>query len=494
MAKGFSGFTADSFQNVPADLGIGANNLLSASTYGFNPITRNRVKLDYMYRGSWIVRAAVDAVADDMVRAGIHIDGDVPPEDMDKLSKYIRQLQIWQKINQALKWARLYGGSVAVMMIDGQDPSTELRLDSVGPRMFKGLLVLDRWMLQPYSSEVVTELGADFGDPKYYTVVADAKAIPNMRIHHTRCLRFEGVPLPYWQKMSENGWGLSVVEPMFDRLLAFDSATTGAAQLIYKAHLRVHKIAGYRELVGAGGPLYQAFIKSMNMMRTLQTNEGYTAIDKEDEIQFSSYGFGGLSDMLIQFGQQISGALQIPLTRLFGQSPAGLNSTGESDLRNYYDYVNAEQESTLRDPVTILLHVIYRSKFGRPLPENVDFSFSPLWQISDVEKATIAQNIASAVGDALDHNIITTEIAMRELRQSSRRTGIFSNITDDDIADAKNAPPDLGELGVTPFGGAAAGESAMPHQAPGISGEQQKRFYGESEAAWSDGPALRVAK
>ena len=30
-----------------------------------------------------------------------------------------------------------------------------------------------------------------------------------------------------------------------------------------------------------------------------------------------------------------SGALQIPLVRLMGQSPAGLNSAGESDLRTY---------------------------------------------------------------------------------------------------------------------------------------------------------------
>jgi len=465
-------FTADSFLNVAADLGIGANNLMSQSAYGFNPITRNRVQLDYMYRGSWIVKQVVDAIPDDMTRAGISYNTDLPPDDTDALTKYLQQLQVWQRLNATLKWSRLYGGAIAVMMIDGQRPDTPLNISTIGRGSFKGLLVLDRWMLQPFSDEVVIDLGAEFGDWKYYTVVADARGLPNMKIHHSRVIRFEGVQLPYWQKMTENGWGLSVVEPLFDRLLAFDSATTGAAQLVYKAHLRVYGVDGYRDIVAAGGPVYQAFVQSMNLMRQYQSNEGITIIDKEDSFQFNAYAFAGLSDMLIQFGQQLAGAAQTPLTRLFGQSPAGLNSTGEGDMRNYYDSVNATQESRLRGPLNLVLNIAYRSRFGKPLPDGFDYSFNPLWQLKDDEKANIAQTVTGAVTQALEAGVITPATALKELRQSSRTTGIYTNITDEDIEEAENAPPDVNEMmpGGMPnnegSGPPGPGDDVLTHQGP----------------------------
>ncbi|MFQ8761936.1 MAG: anti-CBASS protein Acb1 family protein [Intestinimonas sp.] len=53
----------------------------------------------------------------------------------------------------------------------------------------------------------------------------------------------------------------------------------------------------------------------------------------------------------------LSGASRIPVTKLFGRSPAGMNATGESDLRNYYDYVDTLREAKLRPILEKLLPV-----------------------------------------------------------------------------------------------------------------------------------------
>jgi phage-related protein (TIGR01555 family) len=216
-------------------------------------------------------------------------------------------------------------------------------------------MVLDRWMVWPHLDDPVRDLGKDYGMPKYYEVVSDARTIPHARIHYTRCIRMDGVELPYWQRMAENYWGLSVIEPLFDRLIAFDSATQGAAQLVYRAHLRTLKVKQLREAIAFGGAAYQGIIEMVKQLRLYQANEGITLLDADDEFETHSYGFGGLSEVLIQFGQQLSGAAQIPLVRLFGQSPAGLNATGESDIRNYYDFINSMQEDRLRRPVRMLI-------------------------------------------------------------------------------------------------------------------------------------------
>ena len=63
----------DGFDNFVSRLGLNNNNTLSAGTYTFNYITRNRILLEAAYRGSWIVGAIIDNPAEDMTRAGIDI-------------------------------------------------------------------------------------------------------------------------------------------------------------------------------------------------------------------------------------------------------------------------------------------------------------------------------------------------------------------------------------------------------------------------------------
>src|ERR1017187_9826862 len=162
--------TADSYQNFAQQLGIGTSSSLSSSSFGFNPITRNRILLDWMHRGNWLAGIGVDLIAEDMTRAGITIEGEMDPSDMSKIEKRMTKLGVWNKICDAIKWARLYGGSIAVMLIDGQNPQTPLRLDTIGKGSFKGLLVLDRWMVEPSLNDLVTEYGPSLGLPKFYTV------------------------------------------------------------------------------------------------------------------------------------------------------------------------------------------------------------------------------------------------------------------------------------------------------------------------------------
>ncbi|MGC8059519.1 anti-CBASS protein Acb1 family protein, partial [Salmonella enterica] len=76
-----------------------------------------------------------------------------------------------------------------------------------------------------------------------------------------------------------------------------------------------------------------------------------TVIDAADKLQADTYTFAGLADMLIQFAQQLSGALGIPLSRMFGQSPAGLSDTGEGPRRQYHEKVHQKQEKDLRTPL-----------------------------------------------------------------------------------------------------------------------------------------------
>lgn len=438
--------TNDSFQNFTARVGMGTANQNSDSSYGFNFVSRNRIQMEAVYRSSWLAGRAVDCRAKDMTREGIEFNSVMPPEEKDKLSRAFESLQIWKGLCDNEKWSRLYGGSIAVMLIDGQRPETPLRLDTIGPGQFKGLLVLDRWLVQPSLENLVTEYGPDLGKPKYYTVVADAQALINQKIHYSRVIRREGVELPYWQRIAENGWGQSVLERLWDRLVAFDSVTAGTAQLVYKAHLRTYKVQNLRELIATGGRTFEALLQQINMIRQFQSNEGLTLMDSTDEFETHQYSFSGLDSVIDKFAEQVCGAIETPDIILFGQSPGGLSNGDDSSVRIYYDGIRADQDSALRPGVTTLCDVISRSELGKPLPEGFAFDFVPLWQLSDTEKSEVGAKDTNSVVQAFDAGIVDRGTALKELRQSSNTTGLWSNITDEDIKEAESEPPpDLGE-------------------------------------------------
>lgn len=452
--------TADGFANLVQRSGINlGQNSISAGTYTLTSLlSRNRIKLEAMYRQNWITGSMIDSVAEDMTRAGMDLSGDVDPSRIEEIQNTFDDMNVWGALLDTIKWARLYGGAVAIIQVAGQDLTSPLRLETIGVGQFQGLAVYDRWMIQPDLQRMIAS-GPDIGLPEYYRVVSGYDATSQtyaygQSIHYSRLIRQIGIKLPPYQAMTEEYWGESVLERLEDRLISFDTATMGAANLIDKAHLRMIGIDGLRDILAAGGPAEENLMKMFTYVRQMQTNEGITLLDKNDEWQTGTYTFSGLADMMLQFGQQLSGATQIPLVRLFGMSPAGLNATGESDLRTYYDGIGTKQETNLRSGIQTLLKVVYRSLYGEDLPPSLKMKFAPLYQTSDTENAVNAKTITETVIGAHSEGLVSTAVAMRELRQMSDDTGIFGNISDEDIAaaevEAVPAAPTAAVLPATP--------------------------------------------
>jgi uncharacterized protein len=441
------GVTVDSFVNFQHKLGVGADNALSGASYGFNPITRNRNLLEWIHRGSWLGGVAVDVVANDMTRAGVELTGEFAPEDASRLHKAVTVHQVWPTINEGIRWGRLYGGAIVVALVDGHDLREPLRLEAVGQGSFKGLLTLDRWMVEPTLENLVTDLGPHLGLPKYYRVGTNAPALRGAVVHHSRVvMRPVGVELPYQQRLTENLWGLSVLERLYDRMIAFDSASTGMAQLVYKSYIRTLKIDGYREIVAQGGAAAAGLAAYVDMMRRFQGIEGMTVIDAKDDLDVqTAQSMTGMADALDRFAQQCAGALEVPLTRLLGLSGGGLNGTNDADLQLYYDSIYQKQE---REVVGITnIYKLEAASLGLQLPPDFGIEFNSLQETPETEKGENATKAVDAVTKAMDAGLFGQKTGLKELRQQSRRTGYFTNITQamiDAASDDASPPPGMG--------------------------------------------------
>jgi hypothetical protein len=94
--------TRDTFQNFTAHVGRGTGNQGDGAHYGFNPISRNRLQMDLVYRGSWIAGRVVDAVAQDMTREGMAITSTDEPGKLAEFDAEIARLQLWKQLRDTI--------------------------------------------------------------------------------------------------------------------------------------------------------------------------------------------------------------------------------------------------------------------------------------------------------------------------------------------------------------------------------------------------------
>ncbi len=439
--------TKDSFSNPLARLGAGTPNILESTMYTRTHITSDIDKLNVLYREHWLISKIINMIPEDMIKNWYRLDIQLEPDSLKKIRRLERLTNLRSRILEGLQWGRLYGGAAGVIIIDGHEDMLEepLELDDIMPDSFLGLLILDRYSGISPDNELVTDFrSSEFGLPKYYTIQSPALDA-GQRIHHSRIVRFTGRELPYIEKVSEMYWGASEVEHVFDELKKRDNTSWNIASLIFRANIDVFKMKGMEEIGIMDTEAMKELYDTIMHMNWMKNNQGLQLIGLEDALESHQYSFTGLSDVMELFMMDLSGACEIPATKLFGRSPDGMNATGESDMQNYYDSIEQKQESDIRPILNKLLPIMCMSIFGK-VPEDLEFSFNPCRRPTEEEKKNLAQQVATAVVGVYNSGIISQKTALRELKQSSDMTGLWSTITDEDIAKADDNTDADGEL------------------------------------------------
>jgi phage-related protein (TIGR01555 family) len=457
MSVGFDNeirLTLDAFANPMARLGAGTPNMLEATEYPLTRLTKNYTLMNSLYRSHWLVRRIIDIIPEDMVKNWYSLESQLEPGALDRISKLERKKQVKAKILEALKWGGLYGGAAAIMMIKGHEDYLDqpLDLDTVFPGSFMGLMILDRWSGISPGPGVVDDINdPDFGLPETYQVTNNASR-QTFDVHHSRVLRFIGRDLPFWEKQAEVGWGASEIEHVFDEIKKRDNTSWNMAQLVFLANLRVLKMDGLEEILSSTSAVQQQRLyNTVQNQNWLMNNMGLQVMGKDDDFDTKSYAFSGLSEVYECFMADVSGAAEIPITKLFGRSPGGLNATGEGDLQNYYDSIGAKQESKLRPVFDKLLPIMFMSELGA-VPDDFKFNFNPMEELNDSEKADLSSKMTTTVLAAFNAGIISPQTTLKELQQMSGTTGVWTNITDEDVAKADAEVQPQGMVGMMPPG------------------------------------------
>lgn len=459
--------TTDAFSNLPARLGAGSENLMQATQYPLTRMSQNYNLLNSLFRSNWVVGNIISTIPEDVTKKWYNVvTAEKSQDEVKKFQRMERQIRLRSKIIDGMKWGRLYGGALGVILIKGEK-NLELPLDlnRIMPDSFKGLYIVDRWSGCYPDLELVDDItDPDFGLPKYYNIRGIEDAY-EYRIHHSRVIRFIGVELPYFERIAEQYWGKSVIESVYDEIVKKDNVSHNIASLTFKANLDVIEMESIDQLLGMGGEQAQArFWNVMQAQSVIQSNLGVRILNKGDKFNQFQYAFTGLRDVYETLLLDVSGSVRIPATRLFGRSPQGLNATGKSDQINYDDYLEEVRESSFKPIIDKLLPIMALSAWGE-IPDDLEAEYDAIASPDETEKATIAQRKVGVIIDLFAENMIPLNVALLELKSMSHLITMFKSITDEQIREAEGKFKKDIEFEQDPLAG-LSGYSEMVEETP----------------------------
>jgi len=396
----------DGWKNALTDLDMSGRDK-QMSAYVVPDLFTNEI-LEYLYESDDIAARIVDRLPEEMVREGIEIRVDDDPELTSKAYDELKRHAIDEKLEDALKRSRLYGGAGILVGIDNQKPEEPLQLDNVPKISF--FKVLDKTQID-VDAEVNKDLNSpNFGFPEYYKLISPDTKTEYSKFHYSRFIRFDGVPLPHNIRLKNNNWGDSIFVRLYNVIRNLNTSNDAVAALIPDFTPAVLKLKNLHEILASGED--ELLRKRLELVMRTISNINAIVLNEDETYERQTTNVSGLADLLKMINNRLVAATDMPHSLLLGESPgASLGEGGQSQTKDWYDHVKNKQESILRPVYTKILDLIFSEKNGisKGQKSKYSFQFIPLWQMDEKEKAEIRKIMAEADGSYIDRAVITPE-------------------------------------------------------------------------------------
>ncbi|WP_426126305.1 DUF1073 domain-containing protein [Pararhizobium sp. PWRC1-1] len=409
------------------------------------------------YRGSWLPRKIVDIPALDSCRKWR--DWQAKKPQIEAIEEEEKRLNVKGKVLEAAKKARLFGGAAVYIGTADEATNAPLEVDRVSKGGVKYLTVMTRRQLK--AGEIDRNPASEwYGRPKDYTL--DSLTGEHIVIHPSRLVLLSGAMAPDEDMNTalNQGWGESVLTATLDAIKNADSTAGNIASLVFEAKIDIIRIPDF--MASLNNEVYRSkIIERYSLANMSKGINGTLLLDKEEEYESKSASLAGLTDILMAFMQIVSGAADIPVTRLLGQSPAGMNATGASDMKNYHDRIQSIQELEIQPAMVRLDECLERSADVKD--PDVYYQWAPLEQMSEKERADIFKTTADAartiVGTTSGQEIITREAISKGLTNRLVEDGVLPGL---DAAVEEYGPIEEQEPSEEELAAAAAATKPLP--------------------------------
>jgi phage-related protein (TIGR01555 family) len=367
----------------------------------------NVEELSAIYHGEDLAARIIDIVPDEMLREGFSVDvGD--PKLNELVSEKLEALAIDDKLADGIRWGRLFGGGALLLGADDKrSAATPLAIDRVESLAY--LYVFDRRYLMPltwYRDPGNPKLG----QPETYMVLSPSSFtdVPMSIVHESRMVLFGGASTGIRERQQNMGWDVSVLQRPAKVLGDFNIGWNAASVLLQDGNQAVFTMSGLAETLAAGGEA--ALLKRLKQVDFGRSVINATIVDAgtaadsggdpPEKFERQQFPMTGIPDMLEKFMLRLAAAAQIPVTILMGQSPAGMNATGQSDFQWFYDRIRAQQNLKLAPKIRRIVKLLLSTKeFSGFKPDSIKTKFPPLWTEPPLTRAQTRKTLLE--GDAI---------------------------------------------------------------------------------------------
>lgn len=408
----------DGWYNVLTGLGDISRDKTEYADFQHDPVDQQ--SCEELWRGDDMAACIVETIPAEMLRQGFDISLGNSSTDKNEsellLKAAIEELEVIEKYQEVLCYERAYGGgAIFPGADDGQDPAEPLDLKRL--RSLKWISVLEPRELVPeswYSDPLKPKLG----QVERYRInpigTANTTTQTGALIHESRLITFPGVRVTKRTRSENNSWGDSVLVRCRRVLSHFHQSWSSAAVLLADFAQAVLKMKGLADFLAANDT--ESVVNRAQGMDLARSVCRAVIIDSEEEFGRQVTPLTELPEMLDKFALRLSATARMPVSLLLGQSPAGLQATGASDIRFFYDRVKTDQTRRLKPRLERLIKMIMLAKQG-PLagnePKNWSVTFPSLWQETEKEKAEIRKSQADADRVYMEYGVISPEEVAR---------------------------------------------------------------------------------
>ncbi len=375
----------------------------------------------------------------------LYYDGnDKSAEDkMRKMEAKAASLKLRETIRIAHQKKILFGGCMVYPKITGDDKKLQKEFINQANQQIRYLKVIEPLYVVPTSFEASNPLSKYFYAPEIW-------AVNGTMTHISRLMHFQSNDAPLLLKPVYQFFGISVIQLLLSYLKIFDLMRDDIAAIVHRYNVNVLKTDISAILEGSSSDQDVASLRTrIELFTKLANNFGVMVLDRErEEWEQFNMALNGLDKLVQQNLEYIPIICQIPATKLFGTSPTGFGSSGEHELKTFYDLIKSEQTNKLLPHIERIFESIQYELFGEYDP-NIKFRFNSLEQQSDLDRSIIFSNYVNAYGAMVDRGQITIEESrlMMANREELEMNSLDTEAEITNLEDNDNDEPDEDQIG-----------------------------------------------
>lgn len=410
----------DGLVNYNTNLGIKTAN--SFFQYNNQDLTDSQIEAIYYTNG--LGARIVDIVVEDALRGFLETDVETLKE--------LKRLKVKQVLTQVGCLGRLYGGAILVAFV--QDArSMEKPLDERYIERVIKFKVFSRYQIHSLNiqTDYCTDPSSEFyGELEYFYLKNEVNASSAhnafIKIHRSRCIILTGQRVSAKKLANSNDmdglFNSSVLNRVYSALKNYVVSQEASTEILHDFIQTILKLEGLAQKMSTreGKNEINRRLRELEQRRSIDKTILLDGSDSETYEKQAS-GVGGLADVLDRLMLAVSAASGIPATRLFGDSPSGMNATGKGDLQCYYDTVRAYRAEQLEPAIDFVFKLLFAQKSWKNKPVSDAWEFVSLTAPTELEQAQIRKIYAEIDCLYIDRGAIdATEIAQERLYKDGK--------------------------------------------------------------------------